>query len=375
MTSAQFKAALQGRPQTQPYDNGSPNSFEEAVGSSPHAALEEAVNAAETEQPSLEEQAASDSEQESATPQDEQEDWSWAEPLKAHRQLHGLELAEVLQALSEGRIPEQLWDKLRVPLKDGDYEWEESLADARNGAMMRSNFTKKAQALAEERRAFHSERDDLINYMRGWKDDASKFLSGARKMGLPVDAMARAYAAELQQMENVKALEAEGKLPPGTADRLAQEAALRDQLEDQRIEVERAKAQQQQQTSQQDNTKIIEATRQVGVQELQSVGFANEKLTEGVWNIFKMHWEAIRAEKGGWPDRNEIRACALATKQQVDAELKRAQPQAKPVAPKLPAKALDGGAPKVAPKNVPGQKSAMTAAQFRKKITGGNIFG
>ena len=309
----------------------------------------------------------------------EVEDYSWADQIKDYRQLHGLELQEVLQALANGQIPEALWDKLRIPLKDGDEEWEDTIGAARDGAMMRHNFTKKAQALAQERDAFHKERTDLIDYMKGWKEDPRKLLAGLRKLGMPYDAMARAYAEEVAQFEHLSALEQEGKLPPGTAKALQQKQELEAQLEEQRVQIQRAQAQQQTQQTDEQAKQIGEQVKTHSVQALNELGYKLDDgtLTEGVWEMYKTHLQAVWNVNGGQaPSRMQIREAARATKSQVDAYLRKAAPASAPTAPKLGAAALDGGAPRVAPKVTSnGRPKQVTSAEFRKKMMNGGPFG
>jgi hypothetical protein len=340
--------------------------------------------APETAQPAEEMSAQEESAAAEEVPEVEQTeeapDYSWAADIQDYRQLHGMELKEVLQALAEGRIPEALWDKLRIPLKDGDEEWEDTLGAARDGAMMRHNFTKKAQALAQERDAFYKERNDLIDYMKGWKEDPRKLLAGLRKLGMPYDAMARAYAEEVAQFEHLSQLEQEGKLPPGTAKALQQKQELEAQLEEQRVAL--ARAQQQQQTTQTDEQaqQIGQQVKTASVQALDEIGYklSDGTLTEGVWELFKTSLQAIWNVNGDQaPSKMQIREAARATKAQIDSYLRKAAPAtAQTPAPKLGGKALDGGAPKVAPKVTSnGRPKPTTSAEFRKKMMNGGPFG
>src|SRR4249920_1777101 len=48
-------------------------------------------------------------------------DYSWLDNYKEG--VHGVPVQDLLQAISEGRLPDELHDKLRLNLKDGDHEW------------------------------------------------------------------------------------------------------------------------------------------------------------------------------------------------------------------------------------------------------------
>lgn len=244
----------------------------------------------------------------------EAEDYSWAEPLKPYQELHGLKLQELIASLAEGKIPEALWDKLRIPLKDGENEWEDTIASARNGAMMRHNYTKKLQQFAAERDAFNQQRESLTNYLGGWKNDASgkQLLAGLRRMGMPVEAAAKALAEEFWQAEELAKAEAEGKIPAGTAEGFKRQKAMEQELEELRQQRQAfdKKTQEEQSQSQAQATGI--KTRDLAVKTFEQVGL---KLTEGSWNIFREHLAAIWTAKGTQDvSPEEVRFAVEATK-------------------------------------------------------------
>jgi hypothetical protein len=132
-----------------------------------------------------------------------------ADPLE--EQIHGLSARDILAAIKEGKLPDALWDALKAELIDGEDREERPLKDFRAGAMMAKNYTRKAMALAEERKshaaekqALESEREELYGMVRSWKDPA-KLKRAAKSMGLPLEQVAIMWAEEYDRRS---------KLPP-----------------------------------------------------------------------------------------------------------------------------------------------------------------
>lgn len=369
MTSADFRASLRSGANlgTEPAQS---NSFEDAVSSQPAGLpdIEAPDFAAQETEPAVEEV--------SPDAETAEQDWSWAEPLAAYKEgLHGLQLQELLTALQEGRIPEQLWDKLRIPLKDGEYEWEDTISAARNGAMMRENYTRKLQQFAKERDSFQAEKTELVDYLRSWKEDPAKLLAGLTRMGMPVEQMARRFAENYARVEHLRELEAAGTVPPGTADALLAKEQQDAELEELRAQQARAQAQTQNQQSEAQTQQIAQAVRQESINQLAQVGFKVDdgSMTEGVWNLYREHLSAIWTAKGAPPNRAEIQQAALATKQQVARYVQQhasSQQKQAPAAQQQLGKApLDGGAPKNTPRS---PTKGVTAKEFRNSLRGNN---
>lgn len=304
---------------------------------------------------------------------DEAPDYSWAEPLGAYKDgLHGVQLQELLQALSEGRLPDALLDKINLTLKDGDVEWEDSIAGMRDGAMMRANYTKKLQSFAKERDAFMAERNELVSYMHSWQKDPAAFLAGAQKMGFPVEGMARLFAEKLMRMDALKAKEEAGEVPKGTVAALEAAEAREAELAELKMEKERLAQQQTQQQEKASTEQVVEAVRTESMRQLTAAGLdMSGPGAQGIWNMFYEQVSAVWSAKGAPPSRLEITECVRATKELHNKYVQqaRAQAAAKPQAPKMTAQRLDGGAPSKAP----AARRGMTAADFRAKLRAGQF--
>jgi hypothetical protein len=364
MTSAQFRAQLRGQ-ETSPFQASQIDDLEMPSGVDHGQSLEPGIDELD---PNVEASSEQIDEQQS---EDAPVDYSWADSLQAYKDgIHGTALVEILQALSQGQIPEALWDKLHIPLKDGDFEWQDTLANARNGAMMRRKFTQKMQEFARERDAFTNERKQLVEYMGGWKNDQTgqALLQGLRRMGMPFDAMARAYAAEVAKLEDMEAK------APGA--RALYEEKLK--LEQERDELRRQHSQREQQgtqqQSQQDTNRVAQAVKNAAQNSFAANGL---QMTPGSWNVFREHLSALWTASGqDAPSLEMVNEAVLATKEfvtQAQQEHQKATAAKVPVKAPLTAKAADSGAPRSVPKNSP-IKNSVTAAEFRKRLNA-NPFG
>lgn len=298
------------------------------------------------------------------------EDLEWLESVKSYKELHGVQLTELLQALADGKIPEALWDKLSIPMKDGEHEWEDTIANARNGAMMRRNYTQKLQQFSQERDAFNAEKNELVGLLHGWKSDTSgkQLLAAMRKMGMPFEQAARAFAEELYRMEELQKAEAEGKVPQGTAAALQQKQQLEQELAELKMQREQFQGNQQKQQTEQQTKQIVEAVKNEAVKSFEKAGL---KRTEGSWNVFLNHLNAVWTAKGAAPSRAEIHECVLAAKEDVEAAVQKHQAAQKAPAKKLPAAPMDSAAKRAVPKSAP-SRQAVTTKQFLQQMRNGS---
>lgn len=299
-------------------------------------------------------------------------DYAWAQPLDAYKDgIHGVPLQELLQALSEGRIPDALMDKLHLEMKDGDETWEDTIKSARDGAMMRANYNRKLNAFAQERDAYNAEKQELAGTLNTWANDPQAFLQGALKMKFPFEQAARLYVEKMVRLDNIREREAlppndPRHLPAGTSAQL--EAA--DQREAELAELRAERAQQQQQSQQQQSQvtteKVVEAVRGESMKQLQAAGLDMAGPgAQGVWNMYFEQISAIWSAKGAPPSRMEIAEAVRATKEMHNKYVRSAQAQpTKPVAPKLGAKPLDGA--KAA--TLPQTRGGLTPNQFRDRL-------
>lgn len=349
MTSKEFKAKALNTPTSSWESNDSSDD------SSDNSGLEAPVEFESEEAP---EQEVSD-----------EEDYSWASDLKQYKDgLHGLKLQELLQALAEGKLPDALHDQLRVSLKDGDEEWEDTISNVRNSGMMRKNYTKKLQEFSKQRDAFQKEQGELVDYLKGWKSDPSQLLAGARKMGFPILEAAQLLAQEMAYAEELDTAK------PGAGKDWLEAQRMKSEYADLKRQQERFQNQRQQAQTQGQVTEVRTAARDASINAFKS---ANLKLTEGSWNLYAQHLDAVWEDRSAPPTRDQIQLALGATKEEVESYVQNHHKQASAAAPaqvKLGAKAVDGGAPKAVSPKAPQQK-ALTSKEFRKKIMGGGPFG
>lgn len=395
MSTADFRAQILGR-KTPSYERESaperaaePSPAEQAIADND---VESSNGFTEPEPESAEQQV----EEVAQEPTAEPEDWSWAEGFKQYREgVHGLATAELLQALSEGKVPEALMDKLELTMVDGDEEWTGTIADLRNGAQMHANYTKKSTALANERKAYESEKNELIEHFRSWKEDAmsgpeetagARGLAGLERMlGTEVvQRIAYRLAERMQRQEQLEALEAKGEIPKGTAKALLEREQMARDLEDARS----FKAQQEKRTADDElNTRAAVTGKRVQTEALgqfKKLGMTqeNQQLTPGVWKLFLEEMNAVWP-KDRDPNPQEIRTAVMAAKQRTDRLVKEEQAARAAAAArsgaqtaKKPPVVAGGGAAPGAPTKAPAVKNkAMTTAQFKEQyMSGGSAF-
>lgn len=282
------------------------------------------------------------------------------------RELHGLKLQELAEALENGTIPEALWDKIRMTHKDGDNEWEESLSDMRNGRMMQAAFTRKTQDLAAEKKAFYSERDEMIQYMQGWKADPEQLVYGLERMGMPLLEAAQILAKRLTYADTLNAN------VPGSGDEWLEAQKMKAEYADLKRSQERALEQEKSSKAAEKQAKVRENLQNESKKVFDSIGL---RLEESSWSLYTQHVQAIVDSKPeGAPrlTKADLERAARATKSQIDQYVQayaKGPGQQKPAgAPKLSGPGLDAGAPKKVPERAPKQNKPKTTAEFYEAI-------
>lgn len=298
-------------------------------------------------------------------------DYSWAQPLADFRDgIHGVATAELLQALAQGQIPEALFDKLSLTMRDGDEEWTGTVEDLRNSAQMHANYTRKAQALAQERKQYEAERTELVEHLHSWRLDADKGLMGLEKMlgEEGVYNIAAKLAERLKRKEDLEAAEAAGHIPPGTAQIVLERERLARENEElkrnhQREEAQQSAAQQSAQAKQIGDRIWAEGQRQFA-----NLGIkpdANGKMPSGLVKLFKQElailWEA---EPGPQPTAQMIRTAAIAAKQRSEEIVREIERSRKPAPAAKPV--VTGAAPAGAPA-APNRSVSTGGLQQRNK--------
>jgi hypothetical protein len=275
--------------------------------------------------------------------------------------VHGVQAQEILEALERGEVPPALHDKLRFQLRDGDNETEVDLAALQNGAMMQRNFTRKSQELAEERKAFYSERDEFAGYLTNWKTDPQQLLYGMERMGLPVLEAAKLLAERLTYADTLNAA------VPGSGDEWMEAQKSKAELADLR-RAQQAQLDQAQQVQQADKTSKVRTNLQNTSKEIfNKIGL---EIEESSWSLYTQHVQAIFDAKPSGNQKltkQDLERAAKATKTQIDqyaqAYLKR-QPKKAPGI----GNSLDAGAPKAVPGRAPGKPGGKTTEQVLQEM-------
>lgn len=130
-----------------------------------------------------------------------EEDLTWLQDLKQFKQLHGLDLKDIVQALSEGRLPDELHDIIQVKMKNGDQEWESPLSKARREAMLHHDYTQKLQALSKEKEEYTTDKNEFIEMIQGWRGNGEALLDGLERLEFPVLEAAKILAKRHRELD------------------------------------------------------------------------------------------------------------------------------------------------------------------------------
>lgn len=284
-----------------------------------------------------------------------------------YQDVHGVPVQDVLAALQQGSLPEALYDKLKFQLQDGDFTQEVDLNTLRNGAMMRDNYTRKSQALAKEREAFASERNELVNYLQNWKSDPGQLLYGLERLGMPVLEAAKMLAERLTYADQLNAA------VPGSGDQWLEAQKQKAEYEDMKRQIARQQEMQQQQERQKRDAVIRKNLQDASVNAFKEVGL---ELEESSWTLYTQHVQALFDNKPADKrklTRNDLKQAAQATKTQLQRyavayeQRKPAQAAQNPGA-KLGSQYLDGGAPKKVPDRAPKPPAPKTTAEVAEMM-------
>lgn len=140
--------------------------------------LDDAMGAAEADanaDPDAELDAAADD----AEPFDDEPD---AEQEPEVEPIHGLKPDDILNAIKDGKIPDELMDKLTITQTIDGEDVPVTLAEARKNGMRLSDYSRKNNELQVERRQFETARDDLVTMVQSWKDPTPEGRRRTRQM-------------------------------------------------------------------------------------------------------------------------------------------------------------------------------------------------
>jgi len=160
---------------------------------SPASAAVEALDGGGEAEPEVPFPAEDNSDSLEAYNYEEETEQPWHEKYK---DIHGIDVQELLEALANGTLPDALYNKLKIRLRNGDQEWEDTIEGARNGAMMRQAFQQKTQQVAKMRKQLDGAYQEFGELVDGWKD-AKRFVQFARQAKLPLEDIAMQVAEEL----------------------------------------------------------------------------------------------------------------------------------------------------------------------------------
>jgi len=291
-------------------------------------------------------------------------DYSWLDNYKEG--IHGVPVQELLEQIANGQLPDPLHDKLHLRLKDGDQEWEGSVASMRNGAMMREKFSRQMNQLKQERDGFYSERTQFIDDLRGLRESPEQFLHSMESMGMPVLEAAKLLATQYATRDymNKQAGVQPGQRGPG--DDWYEAIKARQELQSLKRQQEHQTRQQRQHQEQQQFQQRSTAVQTVAMEAFKAVSVDPVKHPQ-YWDRAAQHLQRIYDAKPEPRDgsekpltRADVKEAVRLVKEEIDTFL-RSHGQQAPVEARPGAAALDTRSGKTvadrAPKNVQPKKT------------------
>lgn len=125
------------------------------------------------------------------------------ETTEAPEDIFGVSQEDVLAALKDGKIPQELLEHLTI----GDGEEAETLQEAMEGRMRHLDYSRKTRELAAERRDFDQAREDFVGMASAWKGDSVDSRRSTRRqlemLGVPLREIAADIADEEAMLESM----------------------------------------------------------------------------------------------------------------------------------------------------------------------------
>jgi hypothetical protein len=274
--------------------------------------------------------------------------------------VHGVPVQELLQALTEGRLPDALHDKLYLALKDGDQQWEGNVSTLRNGAMMREKFSQQMNQLKQERDGFYAERTQFVDDLRTLKQNPEQFLYSMQSMGMPVLEAAKMMATQFATRDylNRQAGVQQGARGPG--DDWLEGIQAKQELQAMRRVQERQTTQQKQVQEQRQFEQRSGAVQGAAMEAFKAVGVDPVKHPQ-YWDRAAQHLQRIYDDKPTPRDgsekpltRRDVHQAVQLVKQEIDDFLRAHGREPAPAqAPRPGAAPLDTRAGKQTPDRAP----------------------
>lgn len=305
-------------------------------------------------------------------------DYSWLDTYKDG--VHGVPVQELLAALSEGKLPDALHEKLFLQLKDGDQQWEGNVAALRNGAMMRENYSRQKNAFKQERDAFVAERQQFIEDLRGLQQDPEQFLYSMQAMGMPVLEAAKMLATQFATRDYMNrqvwgdqydAMTQRGERGPGNdwydaiQARRELDAMKRQQARLQQNQQQASQRKQFEQRSHAVQNAAIEALNAAGIDYIKHPQYWDRTAT-----LLQRIYDAKPESRDGSEKpltRSDVREAVKQVKAEIDA-FYGARGEQTPTPVKPGSAALDTGAGKQVPARAPKQNVRKTTDEIAREM-------
>lgn len=159
--------------------------------------------------------------------------------------LHGLKQADVLKALEEGHIPQELWDKLKITQRVNGEDTAVTLAEYRENGMRLSDYTRAHQTLQTERAQFAETQGAWQEMVQEWRtpQKAPQTLEAMMDLGLPIHELAEAYATTWAEEQQLRRAATDANVPEYYRNIARQALEQKEALKAQREEHRRAQMQ------------------------------------------------------------------------------------------------------------------------------------
>lgn len=283
---------------------------------------------------------------------------NWYEAYKEG--VHGIPVQELLEALSNGQLPDALHDKLYLSLKDGDETWEGSVASMRNNNMLREKFSRQMNELKRERDRVQAESRQFMSDLEAVKGSPEQFLHAMQGLGMPVLEAAKILATRYATRDflNKQAGIQDGQRGPG--DEWLDGIQAQQEVQALRNQQTRQNQAQQKQREQQIFEQRSHAVQNAAMEAFKNVGIDPVKYPQ-YWDRASQHLQRIYDHKPEPRDgsdkpltKSDVREAVRLVKEEIDNFMRGQNVPVAGVQEARPGAArLDNGAPKNVPDRAP----------------------
>jgi hypothetical protein len=252
------------------------------------------------------------------------------------------EFITAMEGAEDGALPESFYETMKVKITRDGVDELIPLSQWRDGGLRQADYSRKLNAVAEDKRAFSETQESFAGMVNGWKKNPATMADDLELLGIDIEAVlepvAAMYAAEAELTPRERELAKRAR----NAERRERMADLRRRSEQEVLDRGKRKGQ--------------NSALQDKIEGYRTPAFVNAKVEDGpvARQIFHAHLRNLW--QGGELTPRIAQDAAAATREDLIAMADDVESRRKPPA------AAPAGAPVVAPPAAPGPPAARGAA-------------